>query len=141
MIEEMFTKIGMSFKAEELRERLEKVDYWLNKYAPNMLMKLNTAPDFEYFETLDDEVKGWVKDFCELIKIKMNAEELTTRLYAIPKKETADMKENKKNQLLFFKTMYRLLIFCPLWSLWWQKLKKADCQSEFKKLILECSLF
>jgi len=35
---------------------------------------------------------------------------LTTRLYAIPKKETADMKENKKNQLLFFKTMYRLLI-------------------------------
>jgi len=134
----------MSFKAEELRERLEKVDYWLNKYAPNMLMKLNTAPDFEYFETLDDEVKGWVKDFCELIKIKMNAEELTTRLYAIPKKETADMKENKKNQLLFFKTMYRLLIgedkgpmlstlilavgaenILPIVEPLWQKLKKS----------------
>ncbi|HOM02136.1 MAG TPA: lysine--tRNA ligase [Acetivibrio sp.] len=110
MIEEMFTKIGMSFKAEELKERLEKVAYWLEKYAPNMLMKLNTSPDFEYFEALDDEVKGWVKDFCELIKIKMDSEELTTRLYAIPKKETADVKENKKNQLLFFKTMYRLLI-------------------------------
>jgi len=64
MIEEMFTKIGMSFKAEELRERLEKVDYWLNKYAPNMLMKLNTAPDFEYFETLDDEVKAGSKTFA-----------------------------------------------------------------------------
>jgi len=68
-----------------------------------MLMKLNTAPDFEYFETLDDEVKGWVKDFCELIKIKMNAEELTTRLYAIPKKETADMKETRKISSCFSK--------------------------------------
>lgn len=110
LIEEMFTKIGMSFKADELKDRLEKVSYWLQKYAPNMLMKLNTSPDFEYFKTLNDELKGWVRAFCDIIKVDLDAEELTTRLYAIPKKESADNKENKKNQLSFFKAMYRLLI-------------------------------
>lgn len=110
LIEEMFEKIGMNFKADELSDRLAKVSYWIKKYSPNMLIKLKTAPDFEYFNTLDDEVKAWITAFYNLIKINMDGSELTARLYSIPKKESLDDKANKSNQLLFFKAMYRLLI-------------------------------
>jgi len=110
LIEEMFQKIGMNFTVDDLQDRLSKVSYWLKNYSPNMLIKLKTEPDFEYFNTLDDEIKGWISSFCSLIKVNSNPDELTSKLYEIPKKEFLDEKTNKSNQLLFFKAMYRLLI-------------------------------
>lgn len=110
IVEEMFKKIGMDFKAADLKDRIEKVSYWLRTYSPGMIVKRTEAPDFEYYSTLDDEMKGWIASFCDVIKKEMSADELLSQLYAIPKNPALDDKANKKNQLAFFKTMYRLLI-------------------------------
>jgi lysyl-tRNA synthetase class 1 len=112
MIEEMFKKIGMNYEVGDLLDRLKKVSYWLENYSPDTIIKLRTSPDVELFDTLSPEIQSWVAAFCKLIKNdnNFNAEELMTHLYAIPKDPALDDKANKDNQLLFFRTMYKLLI-------------------------------
>jgi lysyl-tRNA synthetase class 1 len=109
MIKEMLGKIEVSYTLDGLLDRLAKVSYWLQNYSPDMIIKVRTEPDFEFFDTLDDKQKGWVLAFNNLAKLDLSPGELTTKLYEIPK-EDVDEKTNKSNQLAFFKIMYKLLI-------------------------------
>jgi lysyl-tRNA synthetase class 1 len=52
-----------------------------------------------------------VRALCKVLKKKgkMNLEELTHLLYAIPKRVGATPEENKAEQLAFFRNVYRML--------------------------------
>lgn len=114
MLETVFEKIGMNYKAEDFEDRLERAKFWLEQCAPDQVNRLRKTRNFEVYNTLTDEEKKTIELLCAYIKRGgYTLDELNAELYAIPKTvygtEMSD-KELKTLQGNFFKNVYKLII-------------------------------
>ena len=110
MLETVFEKIGMDYKAADFADRLERAKFWLEQCAPDQVNKLRKTRNFEVYNTLTDEEKKTIELLCAYIrKGGYTLDELNAELYAIPKTVYGtDMpeKELKALQGNFFKNVY-----------------------------------
>lgn len=114
MLEIVFEKIGMPYKYDDFKDRLERAEFWLEKCAPEHVNKLCTYRNFAAYNELDDVEKGEIEDLREyLVKGGYTLDELMSELYAIPSNRRGIPKEDKALrtfQSKFFRNVYKLLI-------------------------------
>ena len=114
MLEIVFEKIGMPYKYDDFKDRLERAEFWLEKCAPEHVNKLCTYRNFAAYNELDDVEKGEIEDLREyLLKGGYTLDELMSELYAIPSNRRGIPKEDKALrtfQSKFFRNVYKLLI-------------------------------
>lgn len=110
LIESMFKKIGLNYKKEEFQERLKCVAHWLKNYYPEAIIKVVETPDTDYFNSLSEIEKTWVRKSYEIINDGINPETLQSKLFSVAKDEALEDKQNRQNQKKFFGIMYKLLI-------------------------------
>ncbi len=114
MLETVFEKIGMFYKAEQFEDRLSRAKFWLEQCAPEQVNRLRTTRNFEVWNALDEKEQQAVRLLQAYIaKGGYTLDELNAALYAIPKQvygtELSD-KELRSIQGGFFRNVYRLLI-------------------------------
>lgn len=112
MIETVFSKINMSYKAADFVERLDLARYWLENCAPENANKLVPHRNFEVYDSLSTDIKAEIKLLHEYLRDSTyTLDELNTELYAIPKKHFGESSSNLKAlQGEFFKAVYKLLL-------------------------------
>lgn len=114
MLEIVFEKIGMPYKYDDFKDRLERAKFWLEKCAPEHVNKLCTYRNFAAYNELDDVEKSEIEDLREyLLKGGYTLDELMSELYAIPSNRRGIPKEDKALrtfQSKFFRNVYKLLI-------------------------------
>ena len=114
MLETVFEKIGMPYKAEQFADRLDRAKFWLEQCAPDQVNRLRTTRNWEIYNELNDNEKKAITLLHDYIaKGGYTLDELNAELYAIPKTvwgtELSD-KELKTIQGSFFRNVYKLLI-------------------------------
>ncbi len=114
MLEIVFEKIGIPYKYDDFKDRLERAKFWLEKCAPEHVNKLCTYRNFAAYNELDDVEKSEIEDLREyLLKGGYRLDELMSELYAIPSNRRGIPKEDKALrtfQSKFFRNVYKLLI-------------------------------
>lgn len=114
MLEVVFEKIGLSYKYEDFKERLERAKFWLEKCSPENVNKLCEKRNWTVYNELNETEKKEVSDLYEYLKKgDYTLESLQTELYAIPARINGLTKEDanlKPLQSKFFKNVYNLLI-------------------------------
>lgn len=114
LLETVFEKIGMPYRAADFGDRLDRAKFWLEQCAPDQVNRLRTTRNFEVWNTLTEQEKKSIELLHAYIaKGGYTLDDLNKELYAIPKQvfgtELTD-KELKAIQGNFFKQVYRLLI-------------------------------
>ena len=108
LLTELFKKIGQNWTKEQIKPRFERISHWLKTYCPEQIVKLLDSKNEEFYNTLSDEEKGWIKALSTQIKNKnLSLEEMQTLLYDIPK---LNGEMDKTRQKRFFEIVYNLLI-------------------------------
>lgn len=114
ILETVFEKIGMPYKAEQFADRLDRAKFWLEQCAPDQVNRLRATRNWEVYNTLTAEEKQEIQQLHDCIaKGGYTLDELNTALYAIPKAvygTEMSEKELKGIQGAFFRTVYKLLI-------------------------------
>lgn len=103
---------GEDYSHESIEVRLKKAKMWLETYNSDEIIKLREEKNLEYIKLLKEE------DLRDVRKLKKELEknkhktisELNDLVYGVVKKEDLDIRENAKNQRVFFKIVYNLLI-------------------------------
>ena len=103
---------GKDYSHESIEVRLKKAKMWLETYNSDEIIKLREEKNLEYIKLLKEE------DLRDVRKLKKELEknkhktisELNDLVYGVVKKEDLDIRENAKNQRVFFKIVYNLLI-------------------------------
>lgn len=111
LVYKLFKKVIPDVDKEDLFDRVEKIRYWAETYAPENITKLLPEKNTTYFETLSQKEKSDVREtFKELSNGDFNLEELQQLLYRIPKVESMSDKDNRIAQQKYFENVYNLLI-------------------------------
>lgn len=114
MLEVVFEKIGLDYKYEDFKDRLDRAKFWLEQCSPENRNVLRKTRNWDVYNSLDDIEKEEIKSLYEYLKNnKFDLDELQTQLYAVVKNVrniTTENKELKQLQGTFFKNVYRLLI-------------------------------
>jgi len=90
-------------------ERVKKVKFWLENYAPEKIYKLRDSFNSEFFATLTDtekETLAKLKDFLQITRTEKDIQEF---LYQIINNPDAPKKENIAAQQRYFKIFYNML--------------------------------
>jgi lysyl-tRNA synthetase class 1 len=112
-LKKMYDKLGEKYDEKALKERLEKTQVWIEKFNPEMKIKIRETPNESYFRKLSKEEKEQIiklKEKLKDIKGKLNIEKLTALVYDIPKKPSMSDEKKKTEQRRFFKNVYQMLM-------------------------------
>ena len=108
MLVELLNKMGESCTRDQIKERFERVSYWLKNYSPESINTLLDSKNVDFYATMNEEEKGWIKSLVESIKSKdYSVEEMQALLYEIPK---VNGEPDKARQKRFFEVVYNLLL-------------------------------
>jgi lysyl-tRNA synthetase class 1 len=108
LIKNMLAKAGDSFTADS-SERVQKVKFWLENYAPDKIYKLLVGFNFEFYNTLSDEQKATLNRLHEFLVTDHSEAEIQQHLYDLINKPDATKKENQAAQREYFKVFYNML--------------------------------
>lgn len=111
---DLLHRVGFDYSKESIETRLEKANNWLEKFNPEEIIDVRESVNTEYLKEMTDQSRERVRRFRdELSKIdteKTDQKDLEQILYGIPKSENLSDEDLKKEQRVFFKDIYNLLI-------------------------------
>jgi len=108
---DLLSSVGLSYDKSNIESRLLRAKNWLTKYNPDEMIIIRDSINQEYSKNMSVESKKYVKELADYLSGDISSvEELEKKVYAIPKDESLDQKENSKRQRAFFKDVYNLLI-------------------------------
>lgn len=111
MLAELMQKENIDTTTSYYKARLEKAKFWVENYGKEYQVNLLKEKNQEFYNSLTDEEKSWVKKTIELIdKEWKTSDELMTELYAVVKYLNLEPQELKKVQKRFFEILYNLLL-------------------------------
>lgn len=90
-------------------ERIQKVKFWLENYAPEKIYKLRDSFNMEFFATLTVNEKGVLKSLHGFLENTHTEKEIQEFLYQIINDSAASKKENIASQQRYFKIFYNML--------------------------------
>ncbi len=110
ILQDVLAKVGVNHTIAEIAAVSQRVEYWIKNWYPENMIYLNTAPDQEYYSTLDEREKGWLKGLCEIVRNSANwsDDEVLQAVYDLCHDE--DKKVKKNNQKILFAHIYRLVL-------------------------------
>ena len=109
-LKKMYDRLEEKYDEKMLKERLEKSQVWIEKFNPEMKIRVRESPNESYFKRLNKEEKEQIMKLKEEMKKKMNIEKLTALVYEIPKKPGMREEKKKISQRNFFRNVYQMLI-------------------------------
>ncbi|MDP3727942.1 MAG: lysine--tRNA ligase [bacterium] len=109
-LERILTEMETNYNYESLERRLKLSQRWIEKYAPEMHVRLKDSPDIDYYQQLSDKEQRDIDRFFKEIDQHWTQEDLEHFVYAIPKDPNLAMEENKIRQRNFFKNIYQIII-------------------------------
>lgn len=112
-LEKMYDRLEEKYDEKMLKERMEKSQAWIEKFNPEMKIRVREDVNTGYFRKLNREEKEQIMKLKEGMmksKTKMNMEKLTALVYEIPKKPGMNDEEKKIAQRNFFRNVYQMLI-------------------------------
>ena len=77
---------------------------------PDFKISVRNAPNKEYYKSLDEKERNYLNRLTTEMDKHWKLEDLTTFVYAIPKKPDMNEEERKYAQREFFKNVYQMLI-------------------------------
>ncbi len=108
---DLLAKSDLDYDRDSIAVRLKKAKAWLEIYNPEQMIVVRENPNREYAATLAPETRDYLKKLVEKLKNGISSvEELEKFIYALPKDESLEQKENALRQRAFFKDVYNLLI-------------------------------
>lgn len=110
-VAKLFDMAGATYDQDALTIRLQKAKSWLETYNREEMIVVRTEHNTEYWTSMTDVQKANVKKLAEaLLSGNLKEEEIEPLVYAIPKDDTLEQKENAARQRAFFKDVYNLVI-------------------------------
>ncbi len=109
-LKKMYDRLEEKYDEKMLKERLEKSQAWIEKFNPEMKIRVREDANVSYFKKLNKEEKEQIMKLKEEMKKKMNLDDLTALVYNIPKKPGMTDEKKKISQRNFFKNVYQMLI-------------------------------
>jgi len=109
-LKKMYDRIEQKYDEKLLKRRLEKSLVWVEKFAPEMKIRIRENPNTGYFKKLNKEEKEQIIRLRKELENNLSAERLTALVYEIPKKSGMDEEKKKIAQRNFFKNVYQMLI-------------------------------
>ena len=92
-------------------ERLERAKFWVENYGKEYQVNLLSEKNQEFYNTLSDEEKSWVRKTIELLNNEyQTSDDLMTDLYSVVKYLDLEPQELKKTQKKYFEILYNLLL-------------------------------
>lgn len=109
-LKKMYDRLEEKYDEKMLKERLEKSQAWIEKFNPEIKIRVREDVNVSYFKRLNKEEKEEIIKLKKELKDNLKIEKLTALVYEIPKKP--DMTEEKKKiaQRNFFRNVYQMLI-------------------------------
>lgn len=108
---ELLERTGVSFSPESVASRLPRAKAWLETYNPGEMIIIRDSFNQEYFANISDVSKKYIAELADYLNDEaVSFQDLEQKVYAIPKDDSLDQKENAKRQRAFFKDVYNLLI-------------------------------
>jgi len=90
-------------------ERVNKVKFWLENYAPEKIYKLRDSFNKEFYATISDKEKETLTKLKTFLQAKRTENDIQEFLYQIINNPTASKKENIAAQQRYFKIFYNML--------------------------------
>jgi lysyl-tRNA synthetase class 1 len=109
-LKKMYERIGQEYDEKMLKERLEKSQAWVEKFNPEMKIRVREDVNESYFKRLNKEEKEQIIKLREKMKANLDLDRLTTLIYEIPKKPGMDEEKKKIAQRAFFRNVYQMLM-------------------------------
>jgi lysyl-tRNA synthetase class 1 len=109
-LKKIYDKLKEKYDEDMLEIRLKKSQAWIEKFNPEMKIRVRETPNVSYFKRLNKEEKEEIIKLKEAMKKRLNLEELTTLIYEIPKKPGMSEEEKKFAQRNFFRNVYQMLM-------------------------------
>ncbi len=109
-LKKMYDRLHEKYDEKLLKERLEKSQAWVEKFNPEMKIKVREKVNETYFRKLSKEEKEQIIKLKEAMKKKLNIEKLTAIVYEIPKKPGMSDEKKKTEQRRFFRNVYQMLM-------------------------------
>lgn len=109
-LKRIFDMIGQKYEDRMLKERFEKSEAWIGRFAPEMKISVRDSFNKSYYNKLSKEEKIQLQKLEESLDKNWELDKLTALVYEIPKRAGMNEDEKKKMQRLFFKNVYRMLI-------------------------------
>lgn len=111
MLASLMQKENTDTSSPYYKERLEKAKHWVENYGKEYQVNLLNEKNVEFYNTLSDEEKSWLKKTIEIVNRDFaSTDELQTELYAVVKYLTDDPQILKKTQKRYFEILYNLLL-------------------------------
>lgn len=109
-LKNIYKRLEETYDEKLLRVRLEKSQNWINKFMPELKIKLREIPNRDYYSSLTQEERNQINKMAESLSDYWSLEKLTWLVYEIPKNASFSDEEKKKAQRIFFKNVYQMLI-------------------------------
>lgn len=90
-------------------ERIGKVKFWLENYAPEKIYKLIDTFNKDFYSVLGDKEKETLASLKKFLETKRTETEIQEFLYSIINNPSATKKENIAAQQRYFKIFYNML--------------------------------
>ena len=111
MLALLMSKENIDTKSSYYSERLQRAKFWVENYGKEYQVNLLEEKNVEFYNTLSDEEKIWVKKTIELLeKEYATSDELQTEVYGVVKYLDLEGPELKKCQKRYFEILYNLLL-------------------------------
>ncbi len=108
MLVNILNKVGDKCTKEQIKDRFERITYWLKNYSPESINTLLESRNDEFFATLSDEEKAWLARLsAEITNQDLTIEQMQNLLYDIPK---INGEPDKARQKRFFEIVYNMLL-------------------------------
>ena len=109
-LKNIYKRFGEAYDEKLLGARLEKSQNWINKFMPELKIKLREGFNKNYYNSLPIEEKKQISKLAEDVSNYWDLDKLTWLVYEIPKSPNFSDEEKKKAQRSFFKNVYQMLI-------------------------------
>jgi len=109
-LKKIYERLGETYDDAMLKQRLEKSQNWVARFAPELMIKVRGEPNSCYYYRLTNEEKEQIDTLRDGMTNHWDLQDLTSFVYNIPKKAGMSEDDKKKAQRNFFKNVYQLLI-------------------------------
>ncbi|MBS4539350.1 lysine--tRNA ligase [Clostridium sp. D2Q-11] len=110
ILREVLRQNGEVYAIDNIKEISNRAEYWIKNYNSKKVITLKDKRDNDYYNTLSEKERGWLKELCIIIRNSedLNSDELMSRIYSICDNEDKKLKRN--NQKRLFNIIYRLIL-------------------------------
>ena len=111
LLAKLMQKENIDTTTKYYNERLQKAKFWVENYGKEYQINLLTKRNEEFYSTINDEEKLWVKKTLPILdKEYSSSDELQTEIYGVVKYLNLEPQELKKYQKRYFEVLYNLLL-------------------------------